>query len=186
MRFWDRQVAAARVVAVERVADLRPGAEALEVTVARVGEPDRPVAANDHVVGRVQPGAAVRIDDGLGNAAHTVDQANPGGPVETALLAHDEPAIRPEEHAVRVVRVVGDDGDRAVGEPEALDGDALTADRREIESVLVARIDRALVGVELRDEVQLRIVTEHLLETRVVSAERHVRYGGHAAALSGR
>ena len=46
----DREVAGARVVAVERVAQLRPRAEALEVSVARVGEPDAAVAVDDDVV----------------------------------------------------------------------------------------------------------------------------------------
>src|SRR5919198_239721 len=49
-----RQAAGTRVEPVDVVADLRLGLEPLEVAVGRVGEPDRAVAADDDVVGRVE------------------------------------------------------------------------------------------------------------------------------------
>src|SRR5262245_59303246 len=71
----DRELVGGRVVAIDEVAGFGPRPEALQVAVARVGEPDRPVAADHHVVGGVEARVAP-LDDRLrraGRAMHTAD-----------------------------------------------------------------------------------------------------------------
>ena len=67
------------------VAELRLGAEALEVRVAGVGEPDAAVGLHDDVVRRVERPAAVGVDHGRAVTARRIDAGDRG-----RLLLADE------------------------------------------------------------------------------------------------
>jgi hypothetical protein len=99
------------VVAIDEVADLGREAKALKVAVARVGEPDRAVAADNDVVGRVETEAAKVLHQGLGGARRRIDAADASRALERSLLADDERSVPVEEQPVCDVRVAADGPD---------------------------------------------------------------------------
>jgi hypothetical protein len=145
----DREVVGGRVEAVDGVRGARLRPEALEVAVARIGEPDAPVAGDDDVVRGVEP-----LDERLGLSRRSVDAADSRGLGERSLLAHDEVPGAVERHPVRHVGVLAEDRDTAIGEGHPLDRDGLPANGREVERVLVSDVDRALVGIDGDDALE--------------------------------
>jgi hypothetical protein len=134
------------------VAELRLRSEALQVAVARIGEPDRPVALDDDVVRRVERDAGPGIDERLHLSAAPVEARDAGRLLERPLLADDEPSLEVEGHAVGIVRVTANDPDCSVSEVETLDRDPLAPHCREVERVLARDINGSLVRIRLRDE----------------------------------
>ena len=187
----DRDMFGGRVVPVHEVPDGRLRLEALEVAVARVGEPDRPVARDDHVVRRVEAQPPPAIDDGLPLARVAVESADPGVLGAGSLLADEQPAAEIWRHPVGCVGLCHHDGDIArVVQIHALDlhrGRAVGSplgQRREVQGVLVGEVDGALVGVDLDDQRQPRAPPRRpVLELGCVLPEGGVsQCRGHAVA----
>src|SRR4051812_33034638 len=78
----DRQLLRARLVAVDDVARLRRRTKALQVPVARIGEPDRAVARDDDVVGRVERAPAPAVDHRRALAGRRVERGDARGRIE--------------------------------------------------------------------------------------------------------
>ena len=134
------------------------------------------------------------IDFGLGGPGLPVDAADPGELAQRSLLAHHEPPVETEHHAVRRVRARPEHRDpfQLEREPQAVERKPLDVDlrraglatarnRREVERVLIRGIDGALVGVRVDDLYERRRVAEQVLEAPVVGDERLERDRGHGA-----
>src|SRR5919106_481890 len=189
----DQQAVGARVIAVDEIAELGLGPEALPVPVARVGEPDRAVAPDYDVVGRVQAEAAERPDDRLGGACGAVDARDARGRLERSLLADHERAVAVQKHAVCDVGVVahGRDSCRVEREAQSVEGEppdrdawyaALVTSRhgREVQGVLLRGVHGSLVSLDVDDVGERRRRADDVLEALVVRDEPH------AAARAGR
>ena len=126
---------------------VRPRPEALQEAVARVGEPDRPVALDDDVIGRVeafdeQLALAVVRSTALMRAAD--------------LLAHDQTAVEAECHAVGGGGVRANDrhGEGAKVEPLDVDARPGAGDAREVQGALAGNINRPLVRAHVDEMLQ--------------------------------
>lgn len=168
----DRQPARPEVVAVHVVPDLRFGPETLQVAVARVGEPDRAVAADHDVVRRVQPQPAPRVDDGLDLARRWVYAADPGVLGARALLADHQAPVTAKRHPVghvdarrydRQPRGIYREVETVQSEPFDVGtrgtrcGDIYFARQGgEIQHILAWDVDRSLVRVSLGHQREAR------------------------------
>ena len=143
----------------------RGRAEALQVAVGRVGEPDRPVGGDDDVVGGVQPPAPPVVDDDAcvprspGRRARCTRRAS-GRPARRRRAGRRGrascrwPSRRRSPAPSRRPARPGSDRRRA-----RCGGSRCAGRRRErgdVQRVLVGDVDGALVGVALDDQLEPR------------------------------
>jgi hypothetical protein len=175
------------VVPVHVVADHRWRPESLEMAVGRIGEPNRAVAGNNDVVGRVERQAPPVVNERRPLAGPPVDSGDACGLPAAALLAHDQVAAEVGRHAVGAVRLLHEHR-HAVGFTQ---GQPLDLNRRravgagprrrgEVQSVLVREVDGTFVRIDLGEQRQPGKVADDLVELRRVRDESRVGGGrGH-------